>query len=98
MIHAIGKGWCCITDQGGNISIATLTGCCGHHCHLLYISLNYENEFLQRGRIRTLLLKDGKGKAVALRATQALRERTDIDLQIPNPGRSTPGKEPAPIV
>jgi len=43
-------------------------------------------------------LKDGKGKAVALRATQALRERTDIDLQIPNPGRSTPGKEPAPIV
>jgi len=42
MIYVIRKSWC-ITDQGGNISIAALTGCCGHRCHLLYMSLNYEN-------------------------------------------------------
>ena len=93
MIHVIGKGRCCITDQGGNILIAALTGCCGHHCHLLYVLLNYENEFLQRGIIRTVILKHGKGKAVPLGATQALRRRTDTDLHIHNPGRSTPGKE-----
>jgi hypothetical protein len=37
--------------------------------------------------------KHGTGKAVLLRATQALREGTVTNLHIPKPGFSTPGKE-----